>query len=157
MSLALTDPSATTGHLGLAIGDVSSFFNVEARRHGAPDRLMLRDGTCEQGQRTVCTYALSQSVGVLISTDRDGASVTEFSVMFVGKDRDGFQDAITAYAVAMALFDPTLTEDERSDTLKWLLDGVAGRDEVAIDGKAVRYKLLKTRALGLHFVIEPKA
>ncbi|MCG8563240.1 MAG: hypothetical protein MI824_25880 [Hyphomicrobiales bacterium] len=157
MTLAVTEPPTATGHLGLAIGDVPSFFNVEARRHGAPERLMLQDGTCERGQRTVCTYTLSESVGVLISTDRDGASVTEFSVMFVGKDRDGFQDAVTTFAIAMALFDPRVTEDDRSHLVQRLLDGAAERDEFAVDGKAVRYKLLKTRALGLHLVIEPRA
>ncbi|MGI9382339.1 MAG: hypothetical protein ACR2PO_04235 [Methyloligellaceae bacterium] len=157
MAFAFTDPAVATGHLGVAIGDIATVFNVEARRHGAPDRLTLHDGTCERGHRTVCTYAVSPSVGVLTSTDKDGANIKEFSVMFVGDDRDGFQDAVSAYVLAMAVFDPELTDDERGHIIKHLFDGVAGRDEFSIDGRAVRYKLLKTRTIGLHFVIEPKA
>lgn len=157
MVLAFTDPTVATGHLGVAIADVSDLFNVEVRRHGAPDRLTLQEGTCERGQRTVCTYAVSRTVGVLTSTQRDGANIKDFAVMFVGKDRADFQDAISTYALAMAVFDPELTEDERGDIVKRLFEGIAGKEEFAIEGKAVRYKLLKTKTIGLHFVIEPKA
>ena len=138
MALAFSDPATEAGHLGVAIGDIATIFNGEARRHGAPERLILDEGTCERGQRTVCTYAVSQSVGVLTSTERDSTNISEFAVMFVGHDRDGFQDAVAAYVLAMAVFDPELTDDERADIVRRLFDGVAGRDDFAIDGKAVR-------------------
>jgi hypothetical protein len=148
--LSLSATAATAAPDFKADGYANSF-NEKARALKVDTRFALQQ--CADKTRESCTYRVSEHVAAIIVKRPPGLT----AVLIWDGDKGSITDWLLSMGITMAVFSPSVDEDQRAVAMKTLLAGFKSKKkhgEAMLDGE--KYGLQVIPGTGLWFSVDPQ-